>query len=107
MPSRLLSAADVAHYHDKGYVVVQGLFDDEEISLPSRAAKEDHELDKRSFSRADGGAARCGCRSGPSGRQHLRHVRPLRADGALARNSSAASFTITRMIEGPRQRRRT
>jgi ectoine hydroxylase len=54
MPSRLLSDADLAAYHDQGYHIVRGLFDREEIGLLHRAAKEDHELDKRSFGRADG-----------------------------------------------------
>jgi ectoine hydroxylase len=54
MPSHVLSDAEVARYHEEGYVIVPGLFDAEEISLLHRAAKEDHELDKRSFGRADG-----------------------------------------------------
>jgi ectoine hydroxylase len=54
MPTRLLSDADLAEYHDQGYHLVRGLFDREEIGLLHRAAKEDHELDKRSFGRADG-----------------------------------------------------
>jgi ectoine hydroxylase len=54
MPTRLLSDADLAGYHDLGYHLVRGLFDREEIGLLHRAAKEDHELDKRSFGRADG-----------------------------------------------------
>jgi ectoine hydroxylase len=54
MPTRLLSDADLAAYHDQGYHIVHGLFDREEIGLLHRAAKEDHELDKRSFGRADG-----------------------------------------------------
>ena len=54
MPTRLLSEADLANYHDRGYHLVRGLFDREEIDLLHRAAKEDHELDKRSFGRADG-----------------------------------------------------
>jgi len=54
MPTRLLSDADLAAYHDQGYHIVRGLFDRDEIGLLHRAAKEDHELDKRSFGRADG-----------------------------------------------------
>jgi len=54
MPTRLFSDADLAAYHDQGYHLVRGLFDREEIGLLHRAAKEDHELDKRSFGRADG-----------------------------------------------------
>jgi len=52
--AHILSAAEVAHYHDEGYAIVRGLFDKDEIDLLQRAAKEDHELDKRSFGRADG-----------------------------------------------------
>jgi ectoine hydroxylase len=54
MPTRLLSDADLAGYHDRGFHLARGLFDREEIDLLHRAAKEDHELDKRSFGRADG-----------------------------------------------------
>jgi ectoine hydroxylase-related dioxygenase (phytanoyl-CoA dioxygenase family) len=52
--SRLLTDAQLAEYHDTGYVLVRGLFDAEEIDLLRRAAKEDHELDRRAFGRADG-----------------------------------------------------
>jgi hypothetical protein len=54
MSSHILSNADVSRYHDEGFVIVRRLFDAEEIALLHRAAKEDHELDKRSFGRADG-----------------------------------------------------
>lgn len=49
-----LSAAAVREYHDRGFTLAKGFFDREEIGLLSRAAKEDNELDKRSFGRADG-----------------------------------------------------
>ena len=52
--SRILSDAAVAEYHERGYHIARGLFDRDEIELLHRAAKEDHELDKRSFGRADG-----------------------------------------------------
>lgn len=52
--SRVLSGAAVAEYHARGFVVARGLFDRAEIDLLHRAAKEDHELDRRSFGRADG-----------------------------------------------------
>jgi ectoine hydroxylase len=54
MPPTILSDAQVRQYHDDGYVLVKNFFDQEEIDLLSRAAKEDNELDKRSFGRADG-----------------------------------------------------
>jgi ectoine hydroxylase len=54
MATRLLSDADLSAYHDRGYHLARGLFDRDEIDLLHRAAKEDHELDKRSFGRADG-----------------------------------------------------
>ncbi|HEY2785679.1 MAG TPA: phytanoyl-CoA dioxygenase family protein [Fimbriiglobus sp.] len=50
----MLNDSQVAGYHNDGYVLVKHLFDAEEIGLLSRAAKEDNELDKRSFGRADG-----------------------------------------------------
>jgi hypothetical protein len=52
--SRLLSDAAVREYRDRGFHVARALFDRDEIDLLHRAAKEDHELDKRSFGRADG-----------------------------------------------------
>jgi ectoine hydroxylase len=52
--SRVLSDAAVREYHDRGFHVARGLFDRDEIDLLHRAAKEDHDLDKRSFGRADG-----------------------------------------------------
>ena len=52
--SRLLSHLAVAEYHERGFHLARGLFDRDEIELLHLAAKEDHELDKRSFGRADG-----------------------------------------------------
>jgi hypothetical protein len=52
--TRILTDAEVARYHEDGFVIVRGLFDAEEIDLLRRAAKEDHELDRRSYGRADG-----------------------------------------------------
>jgi hypothetical protein len=50
----VLTDEQVRHYHEDGYVLAKGLFDAEEIGLLYRSAKEDNELDKRSFGRADG-----------------------------------------------------
>src|SRR5215212_2919248 len=52
--SRVLSDAAAREYHDRGFHLARGLFDRDEIDLLARAAKEDNELDKRSFGRADG-----------------------------------------------------
>jgi ectoine hydroxylase len=52
--SRVLSDAAIREYHDRGCYLARGLFDRDEIDLLHRAAKEDHDLDKRSFGRADG-----------------------------------------------------
>jgi hypothetical protein len=49
-----LSDEQVRRYHEDGYVLARGFFDAEEIGLLHRSAKEDNELDKRSFGRADG-----------------------------------------------------
>jgi hypothetical protein len=49
-----LSAAQARQYHDDGYVLAKGFFDRDEIALLARSAKEDNELDRRSFGRADG-----------------------------------------------------
>lgn len=53
MPSPLTSE-QAREYHDAGSVLAKGFFDPAEIDLLRRAAKEDHELDRRSFGRADG-----------------------------------------------------
>jgi ectoine hydroxylase len=49
-----LTDQQTARYHQDGYILVHGLFDAEETDLLRRAAKEDHELDRRAFGRADG-----------------------------------------------------
>jgi hypothetical protein len=49
-----LSPAEVQAYHTIGYHVARGLYSPEEIDLLARAAREDSELDRRSFGRADG-----------------------------------------------------
>jgi ectoine hydroxylase len=54
MSKRILNDAQIAQYHEDGYVIAREFFDKEEIDLLHRAAKEDNELDKRSFGRADG-----------------------------------------------------
>ena len=50
----ILTDEQVRRYHDDGYVLARGFFDAEEIGLLHRSAKEDSELDRRSFGRADG-----------------------------------------------------
>ncbi len=52
--SRVLSDAQVQQYRADGSVLARGLFDRDEIELLHRSAKEDNELDQRSFGRADG-----------------------------------------------------
>lgn len=54
MPPRVLTDAEAMRYHEDGYTLAKGFFDAEEIGLLYRTAKEDSELDKRSFGRADG-----------------------------------------------------
>jgi hypothetical protein len=54
MAQRILSDEQAARYHEDGYFLAHGLFDADEIDLLRRAAREDHELDRRSFERADG-----------------------------------------------------
>ncbi|MGO8788517.1 MAG: phytanoyl-CoA dioxygenase family protein [Terriglobia bacterium] len=49
-----LNDQQVRDYHVNGYVLAKGLFDDEEVGLLRRAAKEDRELDQHSFGRKDG-----------------------------------------------------
>ena len=44
----------VAEYRQKGYVIIRGMFDAEEIGLLRRASKEDKALDDHAFGRNDG-----------------------------------------------------
>jgi ectoine hydroxylase len=50
----ILSDDQVRSYHEDGYTLAPGFFSPQEIAVLARAAKEDNELDKRSFGRADG-----------------------------------------------------
>lgn len=54
MPQGVLSDESVREYHAKGYTLAKAFFDNEEIDLLRRAAKEDRDLDQKSFARADG-----------------------------------------------------
>ena len=54
MSQRILTDEQAARYHEDGSVLLRGFFDADETDLLRRAAKEDHELDRRSFGRADG-----------------------------------------------------
>jgi len=49
-----VSAGDLERYHREGYLLAKGFFDAEEIDLLRRSAKEDHELDRHSYGKADG-----------------------------------------------------
>ena len=49
-----LSDAQLREYRDSGSLLLRGFYTPAEIALLARAAKEDSELDKRSFGRADG-----------------------------------------------------
>lgn len=49
-----LTDAQVAEYHRDGFVIARNMFDADEIGLLGRAAREDRELDQKSFGRADG-----------------------------------------------------
>jgi hypothetical protein len=44
----------IPEYRQKGYVLVRGMFDTEEIGLLRRASKEDKALDDHAFGRSDG-----------------------------------------------------
>ncbi|MGK7394357.1 MAG: phytanoyl-CoA dioxygenase family protein [Candidatus Cyclobacteriaceae bacterium M3_2C_046] len=49
-----LNQSQLAAYQKDGFVLVKGLYDQEEIGLLKKTAVEDRELDKHSFGRADG-----------------------------------------------------
>jgi ectoine hydroxylase len=52
--SKILTDHQLERYHEDGYLLVSEFFTPEEIELLQKTAKEDNELDKRSFGRADG-----------------------------------------------------
>ncbi len=54
MPDQPLTELQVAQYQVDGYILAKQLFSTEEMDLLRRAAKEDRELDRHSFGRADG-----------------------------------------------------
>src|ERR1051326_5014033 len=49
-----ISGQQLRDYREQGFVLARGFFDRAEIDLLHRAAKEDRELDRHSFGRADG-----------------------------------------------------
>ena len=54
MPFSRLSPLQVNEFRMLGYTLVRGMFESDEIELLKKSAKEDNDLDKRSFGRADG-----------------------------------------------------
>jgi ectoine hydroxylase len=54
MAHGILTDDKIAEYRKRGYVLAKAFFDQEEIDLLGRAAREDRELDQRSYSKADG-----------------------------------------------------
>ena len=89
MRSGPLSAEQLARYERSGYLLVNALFDAEEIGLLLRSAKEDRALDEHSFAKEDGeGGQGPAVALEPSRRGNLRHVRPVPADRRLLRADS-------------------
>ena len=84
-----LSAEQLARYERQGYLLVDAMFDAEEIGLLLRSAKEDRALDAHSYGKDDGegGRVRLSLWNHP-GRGHLRHVRAVPADRRLLRADS-------------------
>ena len=54
MPTGRIHDEQVARYHEDGYVLIDRMFDAEEVDLLERAAREDRDLDAHAFGRADG-----------------------------------------------------
>jgi ectoine hydroxylase len=54
MITNALREAEVARYHQDGYVLIKGMLAPEEAGLLGRAAREDRVLDQHSYGRADG-----------------------------------------------------
>jgi len=53
-----LSDEQASEFHQRGFVLARGMFDEEEIGLLRRAAREDKALDDHSFAKADGEGGR-------------------------------------------------
>ncbi|MEI8107495.1 MAG: phytanoyl-CoA dioxygenase family protein [Verrucomicrobiota bacterium] len=53
-----LTPSDLAKYHADGFIIIRQLFDLEEITLLSQAAKQDRALDQNAFSKDDGSGAK-------------------------------------------------
>ena len=58
MCSGPLSTEQLARYQEDGYLLVNSLFDADEIGLLLRSAREDRALDEHSFGRDDGEGGR-------------------------------------------------
>jgi ectoine hydroxylase len=54
MITNALREAEVARYHQDGYVLIKGMLAPEEVGLLGRAAREDRVLDQHSYGQADG-----------------------------------------------------
>jgi ectoine hydroxylase-related dioxygenase (phytanoyl-CoA dioxygenase family) len=54
MPKGSTNAAQVREFHEQGYVLAQGMFEPDEISMLARAAHEDRTLDAHSYGKGDG-----------------------------------------------------
>ena len=56
-----LSKDQIDKFNEEGFIQLKGLFDIEEIEMLRSTARADRELDKHSFSRADGEGERSVC----------------------------------------------
>ena len=54
MPKGVISDQDVSAYHQDGYVLVPGMFDEVESGLLAAAARHDRALDQHSYGKNDG-----------------------------------------------------
>ena len=57
MSSEPLTTEQIEQFHRDGYLIVESMFDAEEMELLKRAAKEDHELEAHAYSKEDGEGA--------------------------------------------------
>ena len=58
MTTGKLTTAQIAAFHEDGFIIVPGFFDQEEVGLLGRAARADRVLDEKSFSKDDGTGAK-------------------------------------------------
>ena len=93
-----LSAEQLARYDRAGYLLVDAMFDSEEIGLLLRSAKQDRALDEHSFAKDDGegGKVRLSLWNHPGEGIYGMFARAGASSMPASRSSTTRSTIITR-----------